>query len=67
MLVQIGFESKGFTATLARKRFQIGMSLNVGAQIGFVGKSLFADLTGKRFFTYEKHLEIQLALSLVLH
>ena len=54
MFVEIGFQCEGFAATLARERLQIGMSLNVGTQVGFVGESLVADLTGERLFTFEK-------------
>lgn len=48
VLVKIGFESESFAATLARERLQIGMSLDVGSQVGFVSKRFLTDLTGER-------------------
>ncbi len=51
MFVEIGLEGEGFAAALARERLQIGMSLNVGAQVRLVREGLVADLTPERLLT----------------
>ena len=58
MLVEIGLEGEGFAASLARERLQIGMSLDVGAQIRLVGESFFTDLAGERLLSFKRRQSV---------
>jgi hypothetical protein len=51
VFVKVGFECKGLSAPLTRERLQVGMRLDVGAQIGLVGKRLVAYLAAERLLT----------------
>jgi len=56
VLVEIGLESEGLAAALAGERLQIGMSLDVGAQIGFIGESFLANLAGERLLAWNARM-----------
>ena len=51
MFVEVAFESKGFAAPLTNVRFAGRMSLDVGSEIGLVGKGFAANVALERLFT----------------
>ena len=53
VLVKVRFQGKSFVASRTDKRLCIGVGLDVSSKVGLVGKGLVANMTTKRFFTYE--------------
>lgn len=51
VLVQVGLEGEGLAAPVARERLQVGMRLDVGAQVRLVRERLVADLARERLLT----------------
>ena len=51
VLVQVGLEGEGLVAAPADKWLGVGVGLDVGPQVGLVGKGFVADGTGERFLS----------------
>jgi len=54
VLVEIRFQGERLAATTAHMRLSVRVRLNVGAQVGLVGKGLVANGTLEGFLTWEK-------------
>ena len=60
MLAEIRLEGKSLPALLARVGLAVGVGLDVGAEVGLVGKGLGADVATKRPLTLEIKIEVTL-------